>query len=187
MEGKVVLITGGTGSFGQEFTRIALAEHGPKVIRIFSRDEFKQSEMRKRFADDSRLRFLIGDVKDRDRLYRAFEGANVVLHAAALKQIPSCEYNPAEAVKVNILGALNVVDAALDRDVEQVVLVSSDKAVHPVNLYGATKLVAEKLFIQANAYAGKRKTRFSCVRYGNVIGSRGSVIPLFMRSEEHNV
>lgn len=181
---QTVLITGGTGSFGRKCVEILLQEYQPKKLIIFSRDELKQSEMQRDLANDS-LRFFIGDVRDRERLYRAFEGVNVVIHAAALKQVPSCEYNPFEAVKTNVLGAQNVIDAAIDRGVRRVMDISTDKAVSPVNLYGATKLVAEKIFVQANAYAGFRPTRFACVRYGNVVGSRGSVIPLFLEQRNH--
>jgi len=180
LSGKVILITGGTGSFGKKFTEIVLREHDPKAVRIFSRGEFLQLQMRQQFNDDPRLRFFIGDVRDRDRLYRALDGADIVVHAAALKQVPACEYNPIEAVKTNIDGAVNVINAAIDNEVEKVIAISTDKAVYPVNLYGATKLVAEKLFVQGNAYTGKHRTRFSVVRYGNVVGSRGSVIPLFL-------
>lgn len=181
LDDKTVLITGGTGSFGQKFVDHVLSEHRPKKVIVFSRDELKQYEMKQRHPESgaSRVRYFLGDVRDRDRLYRAFHGVNVVIHAAALKQVPSCEYNPFEAVQTNILGAKNVIDAAIDSGVERVVGLSTDKAVNPVNLYGATKQVAEKLFIQGNAYAGGRGTRFACVRYGNVVGSRGSVIPLF--------
>ena len=177
---KVILLTGGTGSFGQKFTEIALREHGPKVIRIFSRGELLQQEMRQKFDDDEKLRFFIGDVRDRERVYRAMNGVDIVVHAAALKQVPTSEYNPIEAVKTNIDGAVNVIDAAIDNGVEKAIAISSDKAVHPVNLYGATKLVMERLFIQANVYTGGRKSQFSCTRYGNVVGSRGSVVPLFL-------
>jgi len=180
---KVILITGGTGSFGQKFTELALQEYNPKVIRIFSRGELLQQEMRQKFNDDPRLRFFIGDVRDRERVYRAMNGVDIVVHAAALKQVPTCEYNPLEAVKTNIDGAANVIDAAIDNGVEKVMAISTDKAVHPVNLYGATKLAAEKLFIQSNVYIGWRKTRFSCVRYGNVVSSRGSVVPLFLEQK----
>lgn len=172
------MITGGTGSFGKKFTEILLSEHDPKSVRIYSRGELLQMEMLNRF-DDPRLRFLIGDVRDRDRLYRAASGVNIIVHAAALKHVPACEYNPIEAVRTNIDGSVNVIDAAIDNSVESVMAISTDKAVHPVNLYGATKMVAEKLFTQGNTYTGKKKTRFSCIRYGNVVGSRGSVIPLF--------
>lgn len=178
---KVVLVTGGTGSFGKKFTQILLAEKQPKKIIIFSRDELKQHEMRLRGFDDARLRFFLGDVRDRERLTRALQGVDIVVHAAALKQVPACEYNPMEAVKTNIIGTSNVVEAALDAGVEKVLALSTDKAVNPVNLYGATKLAAEKLVIQSNAYAGGRATRYSCVRYGNVVGSRGSVVPLFLK------
>lgn len=176
---QTVLVTGGTGSFGRKCVEILLQEYHPKKLIIFSRDELKQSEMQRDFSDRS-LRFFIGNVRDRERLYRAFHDVDVVIHAAALKQVPSCEYNPFEAVKTNILGAQNVIDAAIDCGVHRVVALSTDKAVSPLNLYGATKLVAEKILIQANAYAGFRPTRFSCVRYGNVVGSRGSVVPLFL-------
>lgn len=177
LDGKTILITGGSGSFGRKFVEVVLREHNPKSMRIYSRGELKQLEMRMQFNDE-RLRFLIGDVRDRDRLYRAMNDVDIVVHAAALKQVPACEYNPIEAIRTNIDGAINVIDAAIDNSVEKVMALSTDKAVHPVNLYGATKMVAEKLFIQANAYSGSRKI-FSCVRYGNVVGSRGSVIPIF--------
>jgi len=177
-DGKTILITGGTGSFGKKFTEILLSEHNPESVRIYSRGELLQMEMQNRF-DDSRLRFLIGDVRDRDRLYRAASGVDIIVHAAALKHVPACEYNPIEAVRTNVDGSVNVIDAAIDNSVEKIMAISTDKAVHPVNLYGATKMVAEKLFIQGNAYTGWDKTRFSCIRYGNVVGSRGSVIPLF--------
>ncbi|MCJ7789150.1 MAG: UDP-N-acetylglucosamine 4,6-dehydratase (inverting) [Candidatus Atribacteria bacterium] len=187
---KVILVTGGTGSFGKKFTQITLQEHNPKAIRIFSRGELKQQKMQERFQkfpNSEKLRFFIGDVRDRDRLYRAMNGVDIVVHAAALKQVPTCEYNPIEAVKTNINGAANIIDAAIDNNVEKVMALSTDKAVHPVNLYGATKLVAEKLFIQGNSYAGGRKTKFSCVRYGNVVGSRGSVIPIFQRQKNDGI
>ena len=184
---KVILVTGGTGSFGKKFIEIILNEYNPGKMIIFSRDELKQHEMRQSGFQDERLRYFIGDVRDYDRLRRAFDGVDYVVHAAALKQVPACEYNPMEAVKTNILGSSNVIDAALDAKVEKVIALSTDKAVNPINLYGATKLAAEKLFIQSNAYAGGKKTRFSCVRYGNVVGSRGSVVPLFIRQREHGV
>ena len=184
LEDKVILLTGGSGSFGQKFTEIALREHNPRAIRIFSRGELLQQEMRRRFNNDPRLRFFIGDIRDRERVYRAMTGVDIVVHAAALKQVPTCEYNPIEAVRTNIDGAINVVDAAIDSGVERAMAISSDKAVHPVNLYGTTKLVMERLFVQANVYAGERKARFGCVRYGNVIGSRGSVIPLFLEQRK---
>ena len=185
-DNKVILLTGGTGSFGNKFTEIVLKKYNPKVIRIFSRGEKKQLDMMNRFNDD-RLRFFIGDVRDRDRLHRAMYDVDIVIHAAALKQVPACEYNPIEAIRTNIDGGANVIDAAIDNSVDRVMAISSDKAVHPVNLYGATKMTAEKLFIQGNSYSGKAKTKFSCVRYGNVIGSRGSVIPLFLKQKKEGV
>jgi UDP-N-acetylglucosamine 4,6-dehydratase len=176
-----ILITGGTGSFGKKFVEIMLRDYRPNKIIIFSRDELKQHEMKVNGFNDPSLRFFIGDVRDKNRLKRAMSEVDAVIHAAALKQVPSCEYNPFEAVKTNILGAQNVIDAAIDCGVKQVVALSTDKAVNPVNLYGATKLCSDKIFIQGNSYAGTKGTRFSCVRYGNVIGSRGSVIPLFLK------
>jgi len=181
---KVVLVTGGTGSFGKKIVKILLDEYKPEKVIVYSRDELKQHEMRSSGYEAPNLRYFIGDVRDLDRLRRAFEGVDIVVHAAALKQVPACEYNPMEAIKTNILGSSNVIDAALDAQVEKVIALSTDKAVNPVNLYGATKLAAEKLFIQSNSYAGGRKTRFSCVRYGNVVGSRGSVVPVFLRQRE---
>jgi UDP-N-acetylglucosamine 4,6-dehydratase len=175
-----ILVTGGTGSFGKKFTEFMLKEYHPKRLVIFSRDELKQHEMRIGGFDHPMLRYFIGDVRDADRLRRAMTGMDVVVHAAALKQVPACEYNPIEAVMTNVMGARNVIEAALDMEVKKVMAISSDKAVSPVNLYGATKLVAEKLFVQANSYSGTGPTRLSCVRYGNVVGSRGSVIPLFL-------
>ncbi len=175
-----ILITGGTGSFGKKFTERIFQEFEPKKIIIYSRDEYKQYVMKmqfERFKD--KIRFFIGDVRDRNRLYRAFDGVDVVIHAAALKQVPAMEYNPIEAIKTNINGAVNVIDAAIDRGVKKVIALSTDKAVYPVNLYGATKMVSDKLFVSANAYAGGKETVFSVVRYGNVAGSRGSVIPFF--------
>lgn len=183
LKGKTILVTGGTGSFGNKFAEILLKEHNPKTVRIFSRGEKKQLDMMNRF-DDSRLRFFIGDVRDKDRLHRAMTDADIVVHAAALKQVPACEYNPIEAVRTNVDGAINVIDSAIDNGVSHVLAISTDKAVHPVNLYGATKMTAEKLFIQGNSYSGKVNTKFSCVRYGNVIGSRGSVIPLFIQQKK---
>lgn len=181
---KSILITGGTGSFGRKFTEIMLKYHNPRRLIIFSRDEFKQHEMAKAFpVTRFPIRYFLGDVRDKARLYRAFEGVDFVVHAAALKQVPALEYNPMEAVKTNILGADNIVDAAIDRGVEKVIALSTDKAVNPVNLYGASKLVAEKIFIAANAYAGGR-VQFSVVRYGNVIGSRGSAIQAFLDLRE---
>ncbi|HMA04820.1 MAG TPA: UDP-N-acetylglucosamine 4,6-dehydratase (inverting), partial [Methanomicrobiales archaeon] len=186
LSGKTILLTGGTGSFGQKFTEIVLGDHSPKALRIFSRGELLQIKMEERFRDE-RLRFFIGDVRDRARLHRAMRGADVVVHAAALKHIPACEYNPIEAIKTNIDGTGNVIDAAIDAGVDRVILISTDKAVHPVNLYGATKMVAEKLIIQGNSYTGGIKTRLSCVRYGNVIGSRGSVIPVFLDQKKTGI
>jgi UDP-N-acetylglucosamine 4,6-dehydratase len=182
-QNQSILLTGGTGSFGKHFCKVMLEKYHPKVIRIYSRDELKQHEMRQIFGDDF-IRYFIGDVRDGERLKRAMEGVDIVIHAAALKQVPSCEYNPFEAVKTNIYGAQNVIDAAIDTGVKKVVALSTDKAVNPVNLYGATKLCSDKIFIQGNSYSGSRGTRFSCVRYGNVIGSRGSVIPLFREQKK---
>lgn len=182
LDDKTILITGGTGSFGKCFTRYALEHYNPKKIIIYSRDEFKQFNMEndfRKYDPDHKLRFFIGDVRDRDRMERAFENVDYVIHAAALKQVPACEYNPDEAIKTNIHGAQNVIDAALKTGVKKVVALSTDKAVNPVNLYGGTKLVSDKLFIAANAYVGAKDTCFSIVRYGNVAGSRGSVIPFF--------
>ncbi len=177
---KAILVTGGTGSFGKAFTRYVLENYDPKKIIIYSRDEFKQFIMQDEFKEyKEKLRFFIGDVRDKERLERAFEGVDYVIHAAALKQVPACEYNPAEAIKTNINGAQNVIDAALNGGVKKVVALSTDKAVNPVNLYGGTKLVSDKLFVAANAYAGSKDVCFSIVRYGNVAGSRGSVIPFF--------
>ena len=181
---KVVLITGGTGSFGRKFAETILKHGNPLKIVIFSRDELKQHEMRVSGFTHSCVRYFIGDVRDRNRLQRAMQGVDVVVHAAALKQVPACEYNPIEAVATNIEGARNVIEAVLDCGVERLIALSTDKAVNPINIYGATKLVAEKLFVQANAYRGEGSTRFSCVRYGNVVGSRGSVIPLFQQQRE---
>ena len=179
-----LLVTGGTGSFGKKFVEIMLRDYKPNKIIIFSRDELKQHEMRIGGFDDPSLRFFIGDVRDKNRLKRAMREVDVVIHAAALKQVPSCEYNPFEAVKTNILGAQNIIDASIDCGVKKVVALSTDKAVNPVNLYGATKLCSDKIFIQGNAYTGAQDTSFSCVRYGNVIGSRGSVIPLFVKQRK---
>jgi len=181
---KVVLITGGTGSFGKKFIKILLAEKQPKKIIVFSRDELKQHEMRVAGYEHPSLRYFIGDVRDRERLVRAMHGVDIVVHAAALKQVPACEYNPMEAVKTNIIGTSNVLEAALDARVGKVLALSTDKAVSPANLYGGTKLVAEKLVIQSNAYAAGTATRYSCVRYGNVVGSRGSVVPLFLKQRQ---
>ena len=182
---KVVLVTGGTGSFGKEFIRILLETEKPGKVIVFSRDELKQHEMRVGGFDHPNIRYFIGDVRDLERMKRAMDGVDVVVHAAALKQVPACEYNPMEAIKTNILGTSNVVEAALEAGVEKVMALSTDKAVNPVNLYGATKLAAEKLTVQSNAYSGERPTRFSCVRYGNVVGSRGSVVPVFLQQREN--
>ena len=181
LKGKSILVTGGTGSFGRRLVRRVLGEHDPARLVILSRDEFKQYQFAEELGDDPRVRFFIGDVRDAGRLWRAFDGIEVVVHAAALKQVPAAEYNPFEAIKTNIHGAQNVIDAALDRKVERVIALSTDKASSPINLYGATKLVSDKLFIAANAYAGANPTRFAVVRYGNVVGSRGSVVPFFQR------
>src|SRR5713226_2459251 len=174
------LITGGTGSFGQAFVSLTLAKYDAQRIVIYSRDEMKQWEMAKRYAGDDRVRFFIGDVRDRERLNRALDGVDYVVHAAALKVVPTAEYNPFECVKTNIIGAMNVIDTCIDKRVKRVVALSTDKASSPINLYGATKLVSDKLFVAGNAYAGGHDTRFAVVRYGNVMGSRGSVIPLFL-------
>ena len=182
---KTILITGGTGSFGKQFTGEVLSKYDFKKIIILSRDEFKQDLMKKDFTIKygaekmKKVRFFIGDIRDKDRLKRAFNGVDIVIHAAAMKQVPACEYNPTEAIRTNIVGAMNIIDAALDSNVEKVVALSTDKAVNPINLYGGTKLVSDKLFISANAYSGSHGTIFSVVRYGNVSGSRGSVIPFF--------
>lgn len=180
-----VLVTGGTGSFGRKFVEILLQDYQPAKVIIFSRDELKQHEMRIGGFDHPNLRYFIGDVRDLNRLRRAMQGVDTVVHAAALKQVPACEYNPMEAIKTNVLGSSNVIEAALDVGVNKVMALSTDKAVNPINLYGATKLAAEKLFVQSNSYAGGTATRYSCVRYGNVAGSRGSVIPVFLK-QKHN-
>ena len=180
---KTILVTGGCGSFGQKFTEIVLKKYNPKSIRIYDNRELAEVEMDRKFKDP-RLRFFIGDVRDKKRLSRAMSGVNIVVHAAALKHVPICEYNPIEAVKTNIDGAVSVIDAAIDNKVEKVMAVSTDKAVYPVNLYGATKMVAEKLFVQANSYSGGERPIFSCSRYGNVIGSSGSVAPLFLEQKK---
>lgn len=182
LDGKTVLLTGGTGSFGRAFTS-AVLQRCDAVIRIYSRDELKQSELRERYGDD-RVRYLLGDVRDRQRLVRAAQGADIIVHAAALKQVPACEYNPFEAVQTNVIGAQNVVDAAIDAGVSRVIALSTDKAVNPVNLYGATKLCAEKIVVQGNAYAAQSRTKLACVRYGNVVGSRGSVVGVFERQRD---
>jgi UDP-N-acetylglucosamine 4,6-dehydratase len=179
LAGATILLTGGTGSFGNAFVARAVAEWPDATIRVFSRDELKQYEMEKRYASNPNLRFFVGDVRNRSRLLRAMNGADLVIHAAAMKQVPACEYNPFEAVQTNVLGAQHVVDAAIDTGVTRVIALSTDKAVNPVNLYGATKLCQEKIIVQGNAYASQSATRLSCVRYGNVVGSRGSVVPVF--------
>ena len=183
---EAILVTGGTGSFGRRFAKVMLEEYRPKKLIILSRDEVKQMEMRAVYDDtgDSPVRYFIGDVRDFDRLRRAMNGVTTVIHAAALKQVPACEYNPFEAVKTNILGSKNVIDAALDTGVRKAIILCTDKAVNPVNLYGATKLCAEKLFVQGNSYSGTAGTCFAAARYGNVVGSRGSVIPLFLKQRE---
>lgn len=190
LNNKSILVTGGTGSFGKKFAKMVLERYNPKKIIIYSRDEYKQYIMKKEFMTAfsdkiHQLRFFIGDVRDKDRLYRAFDGVDYVIHAAAMKQVPACEYNPFEAIKTNIHGAQNVIDAAIDRRVKKVIALSTDKAVNPINLYGGTKLVSDKLFISANAYVGNKDTMFSVVRYGNVAGSRGSVIPFFKQLIEN--
>ena len=183
LDGATILLTGGTGSFGNAFVRRVTEQWPTAVIRVYSRDELKQSEMQATFGD-RQLRWLIGDIRDRGRMTRAAQGADLIVHAAAMKQVPACEYNPFEAVRTNVLGAQHVVDAAIDARVPKVVNLSTDKAVNPVNLYGATKLSAEKIVVQGNAYAAQSETRLSCVRYGNVVGSRGSVVPLFRKQKE---
>ena len=182
LSGKTILVTGGTGSFGKKFITKVLELDVKKVI-VFSRDELKQYEMAQEFTD-SRMRFFIGDVRDKDRLYRAFDGVDIVIHAAALKHVGACEYNPFEAVKTNIHGAQNIMEAAIDRGVQKVIALSTDKAGSPVNLYGATKLASDKLFVAANSYVGDKETSFAVVRYGNVVGSRGSVVPFFKKIKE---
>src|SRR5215467_3199695 len=180
---KVVLITGGTGSFGKQFLSTVLKSYAPKKLIVFSRDELKQFDMHQQFNEQQYpcMRYFIGDVRDRDRLYRAMDGVDIVIHAAALKQVPTAEYNPIEVIRTNVLGAANIIDAAIDRNVQKVIALSTDKAANPINLYGATKLCSDKLFVAANGYSGHHGTRFSVVRYGNVMGSRGSVIPFFQQ------
>ncbi len=184
---QTILITGGTGSFGHTFVPMTLAKYNPRKIIIYSRDEMKQWEMAKLYKDDPRVRFFIGDVRDRERLYRALDGVNYVVHAAATKIVPTAEYNPFECIKTNINGAMNLIDACIDRGIKRVVALSTDKASSPVNLYGATKLASDKLFVAGNSYSGSHDTRFAVVRYGNVMGSRGSVIPFFMSIREKGV
>jgi UDP-N-acetylglucosamine 4,6-dehydratase/5-epimerase len=187
LSNSTILVTGGTGSFGHAFLPMALERYNPKKVIVFSRDEMKQWEMAKLYSDDSRVRFFIGDVRDRERLYRAFHGVDYVVHAAATKIVPTAEYNPFECVKTNINGAMNVIDAAIDKGVKGVVALSTDKASSPINLYGASKLASDKLFVSGNAYSGEHGTLFSVVRYGNVMGSRGSVIPFFMSISDKGV
>lgn len=187
LSNSTILVTGGTGSFGNFFVPMTLARFNPKKIIIFSRDEMKQWDMAKKFAGDDRVRFFIGDVRDRDRLYRAFDGVDYVVHAAATKIVPTAEYNPFECVKTNVHGAMNVIDAAIDKGVKRVVALSTDKASSPINLYGATKLASDKMFVASNSYAGHHETRFAVVRYGNVMGSRGSVIPFFLSIRDKGV
>ena len=184
LENSTILVTGGTGSFGNIFIPMTLEKYGPRKIIVFSRDEMKQWDMAKKFEGDPRVRFFIGDVRDKDRLYRALDGVDYVVHAAATKIVPTAEYNPFECVKTNINGAMNVIDACIDKGVKRVVALSTDKASSPINLYGATKLASDKLFVAGNAYSGEHGTRFSVVRYGNVMGSRGSVIPFFLSIKE---
>lgn len=187
LNNKSILITGGTGSFGQKFTQIVLDEYRPKRLIIFSRDELKQSEMQKTFNLENHpaIRYFIGDVRDAERLHRAMADVDIVVHAAAMKQVVAAEYNPFEVIKTNVLGAQNVIDAAIDRGVQRIIALSTDKAACPVNLYGATKLCSDKLFVTANSYAGSQDTRFGVVRYGNVVGSRGSVVPLFLHQRKN--
>lgn len=187
LNNSTILITGGTGSFGNTFVPMTLNKFNPKKIIVFSRDEMKQWEMAKKFDSDSRVRFFIGDVRDKDRLYRALDGVDYVVHAAATKIVPTAEYNPFECIKTNINGAMNVIDAAIDKGVKRVVALSTDKASSPINLYGATKLASDKLFVAGNSYSGSHETRFSVVRYGNVMGSRGSVIPFFMSIKKNRI
>ena len=186
LDGKSVLVTGATGSFGKRFVRTVLERHDPARLVVFSRDELKQFEMQQHIRAPN-LRYFLGDVRDKERLYRAFDGVEVVVHAAAMKQVPASEYNPMEAIKTNIIGAENVINVCIDQEVKHVVALSTDKAANPVNLYGATKLCADKLFVAANTLSGRHRTRFSVVRYGNVIGSRGSVIPFFMQRRASGV
>jgi UDP-N-acetylglucosamine 4,6-dehydratase/5-epimerase len=187
LSNSTILITGGTGSFGHAFVPMTLARYNPRKLIIYSRDEMKQWDMAKRFEGDERVRFFIGDVRDRERLYRALDGVDYVVHAAATKIVPTAEYNPFECVKTNVLGAMNLIDACIDKGVKRVVALSTDKASSPVNLYGGTKLVSDKLFVAGNSYAGGGRTVFSVVRYGNVMGSRGSVIPFFMSIRDKGV
>lgn len=187
LSAKTILVTGGTGSFGNAFVPLTLAKYNPKKIIVYSRDEMKQWAMAQKFAGDDRVRFFIGDIRDRDRLYRALDGVDYVVHAAATKIVPTAEYNPFECVKTNIIGAMNLIDACIDKNVKRVIALSTDKASSPVNLYGATKLASDKLFVAGNSYAGGHDTRFGVVRYGNVMGSRGSVIPFFLSVRDKGV
>jgi UDP-N-acetylglucosamine 4,6-dehydratase/5-epimerase len=189
LDNQVILLTGGTGSFGKAFTKYVCQNFKPKKLIIYSRDELKQFEMAQIFSEEKYpfIRYVVGDIRDKSRLYRAFDGVNVVVHAAALKQVPTAEYNPSEVIKTNVDGAMNVIDAAMDKGIKKVVALSTDKACNPINLYGATKLCSDKLFIAGNGYAAERETRFSVVRYGNVVGSRGSVVPFFQKMKETGV
>jgi len=187
LNNKTILITGGTGSFGKKATEIILKRYKPKKLIIFSRDELKQFDMAQQFKESEEIRYFIGDVRDKERLHRAFHGVDIVLHAAALKQVPAAEYNPFEAVKTNIIGAENVINVAIDQGVKKVIALSTDKAANPINLYGSTKLCSDKLFIAGNSYVGRDHSVFSVVRYGNVVGSRGSVIPFFLKQKEKGV
>ena len=187
LNNKTILITGGTGSFGKKATEIILKKYKPKKIIIFSRDELKQFEMAQQFKESEEIRYFIGDVRDKERLHRAFHGVDIVIHAAALKQVPVAEYNPFEAVKTNIIGAENIINVAIDQGVKKVIALSTDKAANPINLYGSTKLCSDKLFIAGNSYVGRDHSIFSVVRYGNVVGSRGSVIPFFLKQKEKGI
>lgn len=187
LQKSTILVTGGTGSFGNSFVPMTLEKYNPKKMIVLSRDEMKQWDMAKKYHDDSRVRFFIGDVRDKDRLYRALDGVDYVVHAAATKIVPTAEYNPFECVKTNVIGAMNLIDACIDKGVKKVVALSTDKASSPINLYGATKLASDKLFVAANAYSGEHGTQFAVVRYGNVMGSRGSVIPFFLSAKESGV
>ncbi|MFK7866387.1 MAG: UDP-N-acetylglucosamine 4,6-dehydratase (inverting) [Alphaproteobacteria bacterium] len=187
LNNSTILITGGTGSFGKSFVPMTLAKYNPKKLIVFSRDEMKQWEMAKDYENDKRLRFFVGDIRDKDRLIRALDGVDYVIHAAATKIVPTAEYNPFECIKTNIMGAMNLIDACLDRGIKRVVALSTDKASSPINLYGATKLASDKVFIAGNSYAGGLSTRFSVVRYGNVMGSRGSIIPYFLSLKDQGI
>lgn len=187
LKGKNMMITGGTGSFGKKMSQILLDEYAPARLVIYSRDELKQFEMKQQFDKYENIRFFIGDVRDKERLLRACDGIDYIIHAAALKQVPAMEYNPTEAIKTNIIGAMNIIEASLDRGIKKVVALSTDKACNPINLYGATKLCSDKLFVAANSYSGSHAARFSVVRYGNVVGSRGSVVPFFQAKKKEGV